>query len=852
MKKTLTAVAVLGLSVGSWCSAQCAPAQLAGNPHVGTDGIIHVVGEWDPDGSGPAGTLVVVGGSFRLVVGTRAVCLATYDPQTDEWASIGDVGGTVRAITVAANGDLVIGGSFQSVDGVAVGQVARFDGTSWSSVGSGLANGFATGQVLSLQGAPNGDIFVGGTFSQAGGQPAEGVARFDGVDWQPTGIFNMSGWATGSIHDLALLPSGDLVAVGWFNQIGTQTFNAIARWDGTAWHPFGAGMETTVGGFSTGYVAEVAPNGDLFVNGVFTSIDGVPANGLARWDGAGWHPVPGVNSNSLLRLHAEPNGDLLVASLTAELIPATGSTIARWDGASMQTVGFNGPERITGIVDLPNGNLLAGGIFEAVGTQAAAGVARFGGTAWGPMSSGGSNGAATVAEVLSAGRTFVGGPFTMIGGVATDMAAIHDGVNWQAVPLPEGRGAPVAAVETSEGVLYCAAFTAPTQTYSTASTIFQRVGNGWVTIGHANGRVRALAESPDGRLVAVGGFNSIDTASVGRAAVWDGVAWSPLHAGTTGEIFDIDWLHDGRPVIAGLVSAPTFNYWVGIGGGATWQGIPGGPTQQVKAVAVTPNGDLYVGGRFGAIAAGGANIARWDGASWFAVGGGVGQHGFGVLDEVANMTALANGDVVVGGRFTSAGGVSANNVARWDGVLWHSFGSGLDAPPVSMSSNDEGQLAIGGDFVQFDGQVTYAVARLAAPCPAVVQSFGTGCAIPSAGMRLEVANAPYVGGVLRTRGLDLPVGSISLGVYGFQAQNVTLSSLLPQALPGCSLLVTADYLMPVLTVAGVAEHALSLPGNMSLLGQVLYHQVVSVEVGASGLTRVLSTDAAGLVVGALW
>jgi trimeric autotransporter adhesin len=39
-----------------------------------------------------------------------------------------------------------------------------------------------------------------------------------------------------------------------------------------------------------------------------------------------------------------------------------------------------------------------------------------------------------------------------------------------------------------------------------------------------------------------------------------------------------------------------------------------------------------------------------------------------------------DGDLVVGGTFRTAGDQPARNIARWDGALWHTLGTGLDAP----------------------------------------------------------------------------------------------------------------------------------------------------------------------------
>lgn len=94
----------------------------------------------------------------------------------------------------------------------------------------------------------------------------------------------------------------------------------------------------------------------------------------------------------------------------------------------------------------------------------------------------------------------------------------------------------------------------------------------------------------------------------------------------------------------------------------------------VNAIAVSGT-NVFAAGWFtkaGNVAA--TNIARWDGASWQALGGGVGFYNtniFFVSD--ANALAFIGNDLFVGGGFTNAGTVAANNIARWDGAVWRSL-----------------------------------------------------------------------------------------------------------------------------------------------------------------------------------
>ena len=57
-----------------------------------------------------------------------------------------------------------------------------------------------------------------------------------------------------------------------------------------------------------------------------------------------------------------------------------------------------------------------------------------------------------------------------------------------------------------------------------------------------------------------------------------------------------------------------------------------------------------------------------------------GLPGVGGIDYAGvNAVALdGQGNLYAGGYFTTAGGGSANHVARWDGEAWHALGSGME------------------------------------------------------------------------------------------------------------------------------------------------------------------------------
>jgi hypothetical protein len=208
--------------------------------------------------------------------------------------------------------------------------------------------------------------------------------------------------------------SGNLYAGGYFTAIGTVAANHIAMWDGTDWHPLGAGTNDEVNAIAIG------ASGDVFVGGGFTEAGGLgsPVNYVARWDGSNWHDLDGGVNNEVIALHY--NGGILYAGgrFTLAGDPARAvNYVASWDGSDWSRLGADTNYGTDGYVNAlatdNTGALYVGGTFGFVGhTTAASRVAKWNGT-WSSLGSG-LNG--TVNDLVADGSTiYAGGGFTASG-----------------------------------------------------------------------------------------------------------------------------------------------------------------------------------------------------------------------------------------------------------------------------------------------------------------------------------------------------------------------------------------------------------------------------------------------------
>ena len=119
--------------------------------------------------------------------------------------------------------------------------------------------------------------------------------------------------------------------------------------------------------------------------------------------------------------------------------------------------------------------------------------------------------------------------------------------------------------------------------------------------------------------------------------------------------------------------------WDGSAWSALGSGMGGQSIGWVNALAVSGT-NLYAGGSFTTAGGVPANyIAKWDGSAWSALGSGIsGPNGLGGV----NALAVSGTNLYAGGWFTTAGGVPATNIAKWDGSAWSALGSGMGSDPT--------------------------------------------------------------------------------------------------------------------------------------------------------------------------
>lgn len=321
-----------------------------------------------------------------------------------QWMPLGPgVNGEVWAMTTIGN-DLYVGGSFTAAGSTTANHIAKWNGTSWSSLGSGANNGL-NGGVFALA-AIGTDLYAAGWFTSAGTTPALNIAKWNGSSWSALGA-GLTG--SGAVEAMTVL-NGQLYVGGAFWTAGTTPANKVAKWDPSTstWSALGSGMDDRVN-----VLTSLGSN--VYAGGQFNTAGGVQAYKIAKWNGSNWSAIGagfdqrvgggiGVMNNMLYPGGEFNLADGNLASKVAKLDPSTSTYMNLGTGMN------NGVEGFASI----GSDLYVSGSFTTAGGSPAFRVAKWNGSTWSPLGSGMNDGTWRLAVIGN--DLYAGGIFTQAGG----------------------------------------------------------------------------------------------------------------------------------------------------------------------------------------------------------------------------------------------------------------------------------------------------------------------------------------------------------------------------------------------------------------------------------------------------
>lgn len=319
--------------------------------------------------------------------------------------------------------------------------------------------------------------------------------------------------------------------------------------------------------------------------------------------------------------------------------------------------------------DSVSNELFVGGRFLEVDNNAQWGIATYNGNAWSALGSGIDDASITnrPAKITSFvqynSEVYVGGWFTMAGGLNTPAFAQWDGMNWDTVP-----GALMKSTDIINDMLVY-----------------------------------------NGELYICGGFDSVENVPANCIAKWNGTTWSAIGPNYSflplGSINDMA-VYRGNLYVSGWFFDPLNNYclmakWDGSNWTFFSNAFSGGPLFYDMEVY---HDKLYVSGSFNMPAAK-CGIMTWNDTAWSGVGGGV-QIWTNPNPEVRELEVHDNKLYCVG-NFERIGGIPAYGLASWNDTTWCGYNTffadqGQDVGATNLAFFQD-TLYVGGGFVTVNG-----------------------------------------------------------------------------------------------------------------------------------------------------
>jgi hypothetical protein len=335
---------------------------------------------------------------FKFILTLLISCGLFLNAQA-QWTQLGTGNDTIAAgtsydintVCTDAAGNVYAAGQF--VD-VGLNQyVSKWNGTTWTEMGTGSGALSANGDIYSICSDPSGNIYAVGHFTNAGASAY--VAKWNGTSWSELGPGLGGATLTQNIYSIVSDASGNIYAVGDIAFLSGSSINyEVMKWDGTAWSIVG-GTSNGLHGNSSVKTVAVDASGNVYATGDFTN----GANGfsghpyIAKFNGTSWSEL-GAGAGALnipigsdaLAIAVDASGNVYTAGKFLDA--QSNQYVAKWNGTAWSELGGSASlgttvQRgdITSLVIDASGNLYAGGAFLDA-TSAHNTVMKWNGTSW--------------------------------------------------------------------------------------------------------------------------------------------------------------------------------------------------------------------------------------------------------------------------------------------------------------------------------------------------------------------------------------------------------------------------------------------------------------------------------------
>ena len=625
-------------------------------------------------------------GQFNNQVRNRILRLNANGSIDNTFNAGGGAGASVFAIAIQPDGKVIIGGSFSSYNTTFINYIVRanpngsVDNT--FSIGTGPNN-----SVRDILIQPDGKIIIAGLFTSYNGNPANRIARLNS-DGSFDNTFNIGTGANNLVNTIAIEPNNKLVIAGNFTSYNGSSINRIARLnpDGSLDNTF------NVGTGANAFIIKILlqPDGKVFALGDFITFNGQSRNRYARLNNDGsidesFLITSGANT-SVLSAVLQPDGKIVLGGLFALVNGTTANGVVRLnpngsiDNSFNQTSGAN--NFVEELAVQNDGKILVGGNFQVYNGVDVGYLTRVNndGSIDNTFSGfSGVNGQVQAIAIQPDNKILIGGGFTAVNGISRNR---------------------IARLNT-DGSL----------------DLTFNIGTGFDEV------VYEVTQQQDGKIL-VGGNFVFYNGNLSRRLLRlnsNGTFDNTFNVGMGSPdiVKSIVLRTDGKLIIAG---ASTYNDTIinGIAvlnaNGSIYNGFtyPSSSQGGIEKAILQPNGKIIVLGSFYEF-----NGLNSESIIRLNEDGSVDNtfsYPTNVNNPILSAALQPNGKIIIGGVFTNYNGSSQNYIARLNanGTLDNTFisGSAANAQLRAIALQNNGQIMIGGLFTSYNGIGRNRIARL--------------------------------------------------------------------------------------------------------------------------------------------
>lgn len=638
----------------------------------GFDAVVYAVSV-QPDGK------IILGGLFNTYQGVAENKIIRLNPDgtKDIFFNTGTgFNNIVNSQIIQPDGKIIVGGTFNSYDGMLTGRIIRLnsDGTKDNSFNTGT--GFNE-SVYSLALQPDGKILIAGNFSLYNGSVVKYVIRLHANGDNDTS-FNTGTGFDAYVFELVLQSDGKIICGGGFVSYNGVSEISIIRLnnDGTKDTSFNTGTGLSMPPSSI----VVQPDGKLIICGNFNFYNNVEAKKIVRLNTNGTKDATfnvGTSFNDVAgKAKIQPDGKIIVGGAFTSYngLPANRIIRLNTDGTKDTSFGTSSLNNsVSAITPQTDGKIIVGGSFTAYKGITENHILRLNADATkdNTFNTGTGFDASLYATTLqNDGKIIVGGYFTVYKGITENRIVRLNPDGTKDASFNTGNGfnnsVKTAVVQPDGKILVGGSFTS--YNGSVQNDIIRLNPNGtkdtYFNIGSGfNSPVESIFLQPDGKIIVGGGFTSYDGTTANRI-----IRLNP----------------DGTKDV-------TFNVGTGF-------------DNSVFTIALQPDGKIIMGGEFitykGIIE---RSLIRLnpDGTkdTSFTIGTGFNYN-------VYTATLQSNGKIIIGGNFTTFNGNAQNGIVclNPNGTKDSTFtvGSGFNEYVNTIMVHTDGKISVGGGFTSYN------------------------------------------------------------------------------------------------------------------------------------------------------